>query len=544
MSGKKQDSGETRYTLSGIPVKPFYTPEDIKDLDYERDLGNPGQYPLTRCLYPLGYRRYTWQQQNIMGFDLAEDTNRRQKLIMEAGATSYGGKVGMNIAFDNPTVNGYDSDDPRSQYEVGKGGVAIDSLKDIERLFDGLPLDNMNVGFIIDTPGPIILAMYVALADAQGIARGKLSGVVRNNPLARWMFSKTVIFPLRQSLRAMVDCIKFCVQEVPNMNAFTIDGYDLREAGVNAVQEIAFPMAKAIEVTRACIEAGLSADDVLPRFAWFLSANNYFFEEIAKIRAGRRIWAKIMQERFGAQKKGALQMKIHMQTGGSTLTAQEPLNNVARVAIQSLAGVLSGVQSLSTDSYDEAISVPTEEAVRVAIKTQKIIEHETGVVDVVDPLAGSYYLESLTNEMERRMMEYIDKIEGMGGFITAMENGYLEQEISNAAFKYQKEFEEGKRIIVGVNKYVEGKYIEVPAFDYNPEVERVAKERLSQLRKERDNQAVKESLDKIRKAALDGGDLMPRYIEAVKVYATVGEIMETLKGVWGVYSSEPVLANI
>lgn len=535
---EKEINAKERYTTSGIPLKIYYTTDDLENFSYRENLGNPGEYPYTRGIYPMGYRHFAWQQGNIMGFGLPEDTNKRQKYIMGAGAQSYGGKVGMNIAFDNPTVNGYDSDHPLAKYEVGKGGVLIDSLEDMDRLFDGLPLDNMNVGLIIDTPGPIILAMYVALADLRGIPRSKLSGVVRNNPLARWLFSKTSIFPPKNSLRSMVDCIKFCVQELPNMNVLILDGYDCREVGSTAAQEMAYPLAKGIEVIRACLKEGLTIDDFAGKFSFFLSFYNHFFEEIAKIRAGRRVWAKICSEKFGAKNAKTGAMRIHLQTAGSTLTAQEPLNNIARVAVQALGATLAGVQSLSTCSYDEALCIPSEKAVRVAIKTQKIIEHETGICDVADPLGGSYYVETLTNEMEEKIWKIINEIEKRGGFVKAMETGYLEQELVNASFRSQMEIEEGKKIIVGVNKYVENEPIMYAPFTYNPKTREIAVERLLELKRKRDNKKVEEAIENVKNAACTGGSLMAAYIEAAKAWATLGEIYGAVKEVFGEYREE------
>ena len=527
-------------TTSGISLKSFYSPEDVK-INYQGDLQDPGEYPLTRGIFPSGYRQFAWQNAQISGYGLPEEANQRERYIRDKGASGYGGKDSINFAFDNPCQNGYDCDHPLSKYEVGTGGIFINSIDDAEKIFDGFKLDNLNVGFIIDTPGPIILAIYVALADKLGVPRSKLHGIVCNSPWRRYYTGTALTFPPKHALRVAVDCITWACKEVPNFNTYSINGYDNREGGATAAQEMAFAIAPTTEVTKACMGKGLGVDDFISNFNFFLSFHNDFFEEIAKIRAGRRIWAKIVKERFGAKNIKSCRMKVHLQTAGSSLTAQEPLNNIARVAIQTLGAVMSGVQSISTDSYDEAVSIPTEEAVRVAIKTQKIVEHESGLVNVADPLGGSYYVEYLTNEMEKAIWKYINTIEAMGGYMAALEKGYMEKEITEAALKYQREIEDREKIIVGVNRYVEEQKINAPPFDYNPRIREIASQRLQKFKKERDNLKVKEILTELKEAAEDDKPLMPLFIEAAKARTTMGEMMSVLKEVFGVYHPQNIL---
>jgi len=531
---------EAKFSSGGIPLKPFYGRNDIQ-FDYQANLGDPGQYPFTRGIFPLGYRQFPWQNSMISGYGLPEEANQREKYIRDKGASGYGGKISINFAFDNPCQNGYDCDHPLSKYEVGTGGIFINSIDDAETLLNGFELDNLNVGFIIDTPGPIILAIYVALADKLDIPRNRLYGIVCNSPWRRYYTGTALTFPPKHALRVAVDCITWACKEVPNFNTYSCNGYDNREGGATATQEMALAIAPAIEVAKACMERGLEVDDFISNFNFFLAFHNDFFEEIAKIRAGRRVWAKIVKEKLRAKNIKSCRMKIHLQTAGSTLTAQEPLNNIARVAIQALGAVMAGVQSMSTDSYDEAVSLPTEEAVRVAIKSQKIIEHETGLINVADPLGGSYYVEYLTNEMEEAIWKHINNIEAMGGYMVALEKGYMEKEITEAALKNQKEIEEGERVIVGVNRYIEEENINAIPFQYNAEIREIASQRLQKLRNERDNQKVKEILAKLKEAAEDGEPLMPFYIDAAKAMATVGEMMQVLKDVFGVYRPQNIL---
>jgi len=533
-----------RYSTSGIPLSGHYTPEDIKDMDYSQDLGNPGEYPFTRGIFPLGYRKYVWQNAQISGYGLPEEANAREKYLLQKGQISFEGRASINFAFDNVCQNGYNSDHPLGKYEVGTGGIFINCLQDAELLFDGFDLTNLNVGFIIDTPGPIILAIYLALADRWGVPWDRLRGIVCNSPWRRYYTGTTLCFPPEHALRVAADCIVWSAKNVPNFNTNSLNGYDSREGGATAAQEMTIAISPAIEVAQKCISMGGDVDEFIPNFNFFLSFHNNFFEEIAKIRAGRRLWAKIVREKLGAKKDKSCWMKVHLQTAGCTLTAQEPLNNIARVAIQCLGACISGVQSISTDSYDEAISLPSEETVRVALKTQKIIEHESGLPDVVDPLGGSYYVEYLTTEMEKTIQEYLDKIEAMGGFTKAIQSGYMETEVANAALKFQREVEGGQRVIVGVNKYVENEPVSVKPFRVNPRVREIETERLRRWHQERDNQKVREALEGIREAAIKDEILMPRYVEAARLGATLGEMMDVLKSVFGVYKPKNLLGTI
>ena len=517
------------YTISGIPVKRIYTPEDIKDMDYMRDLGFPGEYPFTRGIHATMYRGRIWTMRQFSGFGTAEQTNQRFKYLLKEGET------GLSIAFDYPTIMGYDSDHPMARGEVGKCGVAVSSLKDMEILLDGIPLDKVTTSMTINGPTAMILAMYIAVGDKQGVPREKLGGTVQNDMLKEFIAQKLVIFPPRPSVKLVCDVIEFCTKYMPKWNPISISGYHIREAGADAVQELAFTIADGITYVEEMLKRGLKVDDFAPRLSFFFASHNNFFEEIAKFRAARRMWAKIMKERFGAKNPRSMWMRMHVQTSGCTLTAQQPLNNIVRVTLQALAAVLGGTQSLHTNSFDEALCLPSELAVRVALRTQQIIAYESGVADVIDPLGGSYYVEWLTNEMEERAWEYIHKIEDMGGVIEAIEKGWLQQEIANSAYKYQREVDTKKRIIVGVNEYTTEEHEEVPLLKIDPKVEEEQIARLQKLRRERDNKKVKEILEKLRVEAEKGVNLMPTIIEAVKAYATLGEICDVLREVYGVY---------
>ncbi len=535
---------DLRYTPSGIPLKPAYNAGDVEDLDYARDLGQPAQYPYTRGLYAAGYRKYTWMKREVSGFGLPEETNARQKFLMQHGQEAYGGQPTVNLIFDLPTEQGYDADHPMAEGEVGKCGVVCNSVEDMDRLFDGLPLDNINTSFIIYAPSPVLVAMYIVAAEKQGIHHSKLSGVATNNSLAGHMASNFQAFPPRPSLRMTVDLMRFCTREMPLWNVINFDGYNIRDAGCTAVQELAFTMCVALEVIQSCIEKGLKIDDFAPRLSFFWSAHNHFFEEIAKIRASRRMWARIMRERFGAQNPRSWYMRCHTQTAGYTLSSREPLNNIARTAIQALAAVLGGTQGLHTNSYDEAYCIPTDEAVRVAVKTQKIIEHETGVCDVVDPLGGSYYVEYLTNQVEQEALKYIRRVDDLGGFVSAVEKGYIQAEIAAAALRYQRDVDTGQRVVVGVNKYVSEDPAAVCAFEYNPRLREIAVERLNELRQRRDNSRVEQCLAAIKAAAAaEDEPVMPLLIEAARADATLGEMMGAMREVFGVFDSTPVLAK-
>ncbi len=515
---------------SGMTIKGLYTPEDIKDLDYMRDLGFPGEYPFTRGLHATMYRGRLWTMRMFAGYGTAEDTNKRFKYLLSEGET------GLSTAFDYPTIMGYDSDHPMARGEVGVCGVAISSLQDMEVLFNGIPLDKVTTSMTINGPAPILLAMYVAVGDKQGVPREKLGGTTQNDNLKEFFAQKLCIFPPKPSLKLSVDVIEYCARYLPKWNPISISGYHIREAGATAVQELAFTIYDGIAYVEETLKRGLKVDDFAPRLSFFFASHNDFFEEIAKFRAARRLWAKIMKERFHAKNPRSMWMRMHVQTSGCTLTAQQPLNNIVRTTIQALAAVLGGTQSLHTNSFDEALCLPTEESVRVALRTQQIIAYESGIANTVDPLAGSYYVEALTNEMEEKVMEYIQKIDDMGGVITAIEKGFFQKEIAESAYRYQKEIEEKKRTLVGVNEYaIEGEKCPVKLLRVDPSVEKKQIERLQKLKRERDNRKVEEALEKLHYAAEKDENLMPTIIEAVKVYATLGEITEVLRKVYGEY---------
>lgn len=517
-------------TSSGIPIKRLYTPEDVKDLDYLRDLGFPGEFPFTRGLHATMYRGRLWTMREFAGFGTAEQTNARFKYLLKEGET------GLSLAFDYPTIMGCDSDHPMARGEVGKCGAAVSSLRDMEILFDGIPLDRVTTSMTINGPAAMLLAMYVAIGDKQGVPRERLGGTTQNDMLKEFFAQKLCIFPPKPSVKLVTDIIEYCTRHLPRWNPISISGYHIREAGSNAVQELAFTLANGIAYVESTLERGLKVDDFAPRLSFFFASHNDFFEEVAKFRAARRLWAKIMKERFKAKSPRSLWMRMHVQTSGCTLTAQQPVNNIVRVALQSLAAVLGGTQSLHTDSFDEALALPSEEAVRVALRTQQIIAHESGVVNTVDPLAGSYYVEALTNEMEERAIEYIDKIDAMGGVIPAIEKGFFQREIADSAYKYQREIDQKERILVGVNEYtVEEDWVPVRLLRVHPKVEEEQLARLQRVKRERNNGKVKRVLDKLHDAAERDENLMPTIIEAVKAYATLGEICDVLRGVFGEY---------
>ena len=516
---------------SGMQIKRVYTPEDIQEMDYMRDLGFPGEYPFTRGLRATMYRGRIWTMRMFAGYGTAEDTNKRFKYLLSEGET------GLSTAFDYPTIMGYDSDHPMARGEVGVCGVAVSSLKDMEILFDGIPLDKVTTSMTINGPASTLLAMYVAVGDKQGVPREKLGGTTQNDNLKEFFAQKLCIFPPKPSLKLSTDVIEYCARHLPKWNPISISGYHIREAGATALQELAFTLYDGIAYVESTLERGLKVDDFAPRLSFFFASHNDFFEEIAKFRAARRLWAKIMKERFHAKNPRSMWMRMHVQTSGCTLTAQQPLNNIVRTTIQALAAVLGGTQSLHTNSFDEALCLPTEEAVRVALRTQQIIAYESGVADTVDPLAGSYYIEALTNEMEEKAMEYIQKIDDMGGAIAAIEKGFFQKEIANSAYRYQREIDEKKRIIVGVNEYTIKGEEEYPLkiLRVDPKVEEEQIARLQKVKRERDNRKVKEALEKLHYAAEKDENLMPTIIEAVKAYATLGEITEVLRKVYGEY---------
>jgi methylmalonyl-CoA mutase N-terminal domain/subunit len=524
-------------TVSNHQIKRLYTPEDIKDLDYERDLGSPGEYPFTRGIYPTMYRGRLWTMRQFAGFGGPEETNRRFKYLLEQGQT------GLSTAFDMPTLMGLDSDHPLADGEVGVEGVAVDTLRDFEILFDGIPLDKVSTSFTINPSAPVIYAMYIAIGDQQGVPRDQLRGTIQNDMLKEFIAQKEWVIPPRPSVDLIVDIFEFGIKETPKFNLISISGYHIREAGSTAIQELAFTIADGCAYVEAAIRRGIDIDKLGPQLSFFFNSHNSFFEEIAKFRAARRLWARLMRERYGAKNPESWKLRFHTQTAGCSLTEQQPLNNIIRVTIQALAAVLGGTQSLHTNSYDEALALPSEEAVRIALRTQQIIAYESGVADTIDPLAGSYFVEALTNEIERAALDYIKKIEEMGhgsileGVLAGIENGFFQREIAQAAYEYQKQVESGEQIIVGVNKYVmpQDEKAKVKILRVDPEVQRRQIERLKRVRAERDNRAVKRALERLEEAARSRENTMPYILEAVKAYASVGEIMEVLKKVHGTY---------
>jgi methylmalonyl-CoA mutase N-terminal domain/subunit len=524
-------------TVSNLEIKRLYTPEDIKDLDYERDLGSPGEYPFTRGIYPTMYRGRLWTMRQFAGFGGPEETNRRFKYLLEHGQT------GLSTAFDMPTLMGLDSDHPLADGEVGVEGVAVDTLRDFEILFDGIPLDKVSTSFTINPSAPVIYAMYIAIGDQQGVPRDQLRGTIQNDMLKEFIAQKEWVIPPRPSVDLIVDIFEFGIKETPKFNLISISGYHIREAGSTAIQELAFTIADGCAYVEAAMRRGIDIDKLGPQLSFFFNSHNSFFEEIAKFRAARRLWARLMRERYGAKNPESWKLRFHTQTAGCSLTEQQPLNNIIRVTIQALAAVLGGTQSLHTNSYDEALALPSEEAVRIALRTQQIIAYESGVADTIDPLAGSYFVEALTNEIERAALDYIKKIEEMGhgsileGVLAGIENGFFQREIAQAAYEYQKQVESGEQIIVGVNKYVmpQDEKAKVNILRVDPEVQRRQIERLKRVRAERDNRAVKRALERLEEAARSRENTMPYILEAVKAYASVGEIMEVLKKVHGAY---------
>ncbi|OGO50930.1 MAG: methylmalonyl-CoA mutase [Chloroflexi bacterium RBG_16_68_14] len=511
------------------PVDRLYTPLDVADIDYDRDIGYPGEYPFTRGVQPTMYRGRLWTMRQYAGFGTAEESNQRYKFLLAQGQT------GLSVAFDLPTQIGYDSDDPMAESEVGQVGVAIDSLQDMEVMFDGIPLDKVSTSMTINAPAPVLVAMYIAVAEKQGVPSGDVMGTAQNDVLKEYVARGTYIFPPRPSLRLAADLMAHCVRNAPKFNPISVSGYHIRDAGATSAQEIAFAFSNAIEYIEACRERGYGVDEVAPRISWIFNTHNNFFEEVAKYRALRRMWARLMRERFGAQDPKAWLLRTHVQTGGATLTAQQPENNIVRAAIQGLASVLGGAQSLALSCYDEALALPTEEAQRIALRSQQIIAHETGVTDTIDPFAGSYYVEHLTDEIERQAQEYLDRVEDMGGAVAAIEAGYMQREIQAAAVRQQREIEEGRRIVVGVNKFRSNEETPKTIFRVDTERARAQIERLRRLRAERDNGAVRASLARLNEAARSDENLMPPILEAVKTYATLGEICGELRQVFGEY---------
>jgi methylmalonyl-CoA mutase N-terminal domain/subunit len=516
-------------TVSDQEIDALYTPNDIADFDYEEKLGFPGEYPYTRGVHTTMYRGRLWTMRMFSGLGSARDTNRRFHYLLNHGET------GLSIAFDMPTLMGYDSDHPMSRGEVGKCGVAIDSLADMEVLFDGIPLDKVTTSMTINPPASIMLAMYIAVAEKQGVRRDQIGGTIQNDMLKEFIAQKTFMLPPKPSMRIIVDTIEFCTKEVPRWNTISISGYHIREAGSTAVQELAFTLADGIAYVQAAVDRGLNVDDFAPRLSFFFNAHIDFFEEIAKYRAARRIWSRVMRERFRAKNPRSWILRFHTQTAGCSLTAQQPYNNVVRTAYEALSAVLGGTQSLHTNSLDEVLALPSEHSVTIALRTQQILAEETGVTNTIDPLAGSFFMEALTDKMEAQAMEYIDKIDEMGGVLEAIERGYPQGEIANAAYDYQKQVDEGKKTIVGVNKYVSEQETPIDILKIDETVEAAQIERLTALKRSRDNDAVRKALDGLRKAAEGEENLMPHIINVVKAYGTEQEICDIFRDVFGTY---------
>jgi methylmalonyl-CoA mutase, N-terminal domain len=527
-SGERREEFET---LSGLPTDCLYTPEHVTDLDYERDLGFPGQYPFTRGIQPTMYRGRPWTIRQYAGFGTPAATNERFKFLLSQG------QPGLSTAFDLPTQMGLDSDDERAAGEVGQVGVAIDSLADMEMVFEGIPLDKVSTSMTINAPAPILVAMYVAVADKQGVPREKISGTAQNDVLKEYVARGTFIYPPKPSLRLAADLIAWCATDAPRFNAISLSGYHMREAGSTAVQEIAFTFANAIAYVEAVRDRGVEVDAFAPRLSWIFNTHMNFFEEIAKYRTLRRLWARIMKERFGATDPRSMMLRTHTQTGGSTLTAQQPENNIVRAAIQALAAALGGVQSMALSCYDEALAIPTEKAQKIAVRTQQIIAEEIGVTDTIDPTAGSYYVESLTNELERLATEEMQRIEEIGGAVEAIDSGYYHKAILDEAYRWEQAVNDGERVVVGVNKYRDDDEPEPEYFKVDQTMAAEQRAKLDKLRAERDTAAAEQALVGLRRAAEGRDNLMPAIIESVHAYCTLGEICGAMREVFGEYKA-------
>ncbi len=521
-------------TLSGLENEPLYTPDNV-DVDYERDLGYPGVYPFTRGVYPSMYRGKLWTMRQFAGFGTAEETNARFRYLLEHGQT------GLSTAFDMPTLMGYDSDHSRSLGEVGREGVAIDSLDDMETLFEGIPLDEVSTSMTVNSPAAMLLAFYLCVGEEQRVPRERLRGTIQTDILKEYIAQKEWIFPPEPSMRLVIDMVEFCAREMPLFHPISISGYHIREAGSTAAQELAFTLADGFAYVEAAIERGLDVDDFAPRLSFFFNAHLDFFEEIAKYRAARRIWAHEMKERYGARNPRSWLMRFHTQTAGVSLTAQQPEVNIIRTALEALAAVLGGTQSLHTNSFDEALALPTENAVRLALRTQQVIAHETGVVNTIDPLGGSYYMEELTNRLEAEAYEYFDRIRRLGGVIPAIKENFFQREIAEASFRYQYEVEQKQRIVVGVNRYTHEDEQPLEILRIDPALEEKQIRRVQSLRARRDSPAVEAALARLKEdAATDGRNLMPPIVDAAKAYVTMGEMCDALREVWGVWRETPV----
>jgi methylmalonyl-CoA mutase N-terminal domain/subunit len=526
--GERKD---TDFRTSSTETRPLYTPADVEDIDYNRDIGYPGEYPYTRGVQPTMYRGRLWSIRQYAGYGTPEETNERFRFLLKEG------QPGLSVAFDLPTQLGYDSDDQLSLGEVGKVGVAIDTLADMETMFDGIPLDQVSTSMTINAPASVLVAMYAVVGQKQGVPQDRIAGTAQNDVLKEYVARGTYIYPPKPSLRLAADLMAYCAKELPRFNPISISGYHIRDAGSTAVQEMAFTFANAIAYIEATVARGVDVDEVGPRISWIFNTQNNFLEEVAKYRALRRMWAKIMRERFGAKDPRSWMFRTHVQTGGATLTAQQPEVNIVRAALQALSTVLGGVQSLALSCYDEALALPTEEAQRIAVRTQQVIAFESGVGDSIDPFAGSYYIESLTNELEAKAWEYLNRIEDMGGAIQAIETGYVQREIQEASYAYQRAVDEGHKVIVGVNRFQNED--EEPPFIFrpNPESERAQIERLNRVRNERDDGAAQAALARLADECQNGANLMYPIVEAVKAYATVGEICGVMRKAFGDYQA-------
>jgi methylmalonyl-CoA mutase N-terminal domain/subunit len=525
--GRDRDAAFT--TLSDEPIEPLYTPLDLQDQDFSRQIGFPAEFPYTRGIYGNMYRGRLWTMRQFAGFGTARDTNRRFHYLLEHGVT------GLSVAFDNPTLMGVDSDDPRSAGEVGRTGVAIDSLADMEVLFEGIPLDQVSTSMTINAPAAVLLAMYVAVGEKQGVAPEQLTGTLQNDILKEYIAQKEWIYPPAAGVKLVVDTIEFTAQHMPKYNPVSISGYHIREAGSTAIQELAFTIADGMTYVEASMARGLDVDSFAPRLSYFWNSHVDFFEEIAKFRASRRIWARLMRERYGARNPKSWLMRFHTQTAGVSLTAQQPENNIVRTALEAMAAVLGGTQSLHTNSMDEVLALPTEKAVEIALRTQQIIAHETGVINTVDPLGGSYFVETLTNRMEEGAGEYFRRIEELGGVLAGIEQGFFQREIADAAFHYQRQLESGEKVMVGVNRFVTDAPIDIPILKIDPEVERSQIAGVRQLKADRDNRRVQTALAELKAASARDVNVMPQILEAVRAYATVQEISDSMKAELGSY---------
>ena len=526
-----RDDGIETSTISGIPLHPLYTSDDRPSRPEEF----PGQFPYTRGIHPTGYRGRLWTMRQFSGFATAEETNRRYKYLLANGQT------GLSVAFDMPTLMGQDSDAPTSRGEVGHCGVAIDSLADMETLFDGIPLGEITTSMTINSPAAILLCMYIAVAEKQGVSRSQLGGTLQNDILKEFIAQKEFIFPPAPSMRLVVDSIEYCAKEVPKWNTISISGYHIREAGSTAVQELAFTLADGMAYVDACLERGMHIDDFASRLSFFFDAHIDFFEEIAKFRAARRIWSRWMRERYGAQQERSWKLRFHTQTAGVSLTAQQPELNIARTAIEAMAAVLGGTQSLHTNAMDEVLALPTDRAARIALRTQQLLAYETGVANTIDPLGGSYFMEALTDEMERQAEAYFKRIDEIGGVIPAIEVGFFQKEIADAAFRYQKELEQKRRIVVGVNDFINDEEEPIDILRIDPRLEAEQSERVRQVRRKRDQAKCANALNQLRKAAAGTDNLMPFILDAVREYATEGEIMQAMIEVFGTYPETAVV---